>query len=176
MNKSYELTCKEEIKYELLNLDNDKKEFLYLQDKDLLNEFYEDWFTTNMGGGAGPGGAGNGVTIPNDTLIDALKNLIDEFVELGYDLNFTGKRGANTLCGCRHMTPAGSLSGALNGGGNNGTNSAYPGTGDSPQNYKTLENYEKVLDWIKNCEMDANRNKINVYGKAFGELLPKLQF
>ena len=43
MNKSYELTCKEEIKYELLNLDNDKKEFLYLQDKDLLNEFYEDW-------------------------------------------------------------------------------------------------------------------------------------
>lgn len=139
-------------------------------------EFYEDWFTTNMGGGAGPGGAGNGVTIPNDTLIDALKNLIDEFVELGYDLNFTGKRGANTLCGCRHMTPAGSLSGALNGGGNNGTNPAYPGTGDSPQNYKTLENYEKVLDWIKNCEMDANRNKINVYGKAFGELLPKLQF
>ena len=43
IDKAYELTCKEEIKYELLKLDNDKKEFLYLQDKDLLNEFYEDW-------------------------------------------------------------------------------------------------------------------------------------
>ena len=43
MNRSYELTCKEEIKHELLNLSDDKKEFLYLQDDEILSEFYEDW-------------------------------------------------------------------------------------------------------------------------------------
>jgi len=43
INRSYELTCKEEIKHELLNLSDDKKEFLYLQDEELLSEFYNDW-------------------------------------------------------------------------------------------------------------------------------------
>ncbi len=43
INRSYELTCKEEIKHELLNLSDDKKEFLYLQDDDILSEFYNDW-------------------------------------------------------------------------------------------------------------------------------------
>lgn len=43
MNRSYELTCKEEIKLELLNLSDDKKEFLYLQDEEILSEFYNDW-------------------------------------------------------------------------------------------------------------------------------------
>ena len=43
MNRSYELTCKEEIKHELLNISDDKKEFLYLQDDEILSEFYEDW-------------------------------------------------------------------------------------------------------------------------------------
>ena len=43
MNRSYELTCKEEIKLELLNLSDDKKEFLYLQDDEILSEFYNDW-------------------------------------------------------------------------------------------------------------------------------------
>lgn len=62
MNKSYELTCKEEIKYELLNLDNDKKEFLYLQDKDLLNEFYEDWLKFDV------------------PLVDSMRGSIDETI------------------------------------------------------------------------------------------------
>ena len=48
MNRSYELTCKEELKHELLNLDDSKKEFLYLQDEDLLNEFYEDWLKVDL--------------------------------------------------------------------------------------------------------------------------------
>lgn len=62
MNKSYELTCKEEIKYELLNLDNDKKEFLYLQDKDLLEEFYEDWLKFDI------------------PLLDSMRSSIDETI------------------------------------------------------------------------------------------------
>ena len=43
MDKAYELTCKEEIKQELLNLDDNKKEFLFLQNEDVLNEFYSNW-------------------------------------------------------------------------------------------------------------------------------------
>ena len=43
MDKAYELTCKEEIKQELLNLDDNKKEFLFMQNEDILNEFYSNW-------------------------------------------------------------------------------------------------------------------------------------
>ena len=43
IDTAYELTCKEEIKQELLNLDDDKKEFLYLQNENILNEFYSNW-------------------------------------------------------------------------------------------------------------------------------------
>ena len=43
MDTAYELTCKEEIKQELLNLDDNKKEFLFLQNEDILNEFYSNW-------------------------------------------------------------------------------------------------------------------------------------
>jgi hypothetical protein len=43
MDTAYELTCKEEIKQELLNLDDNKKEFLYLQNENILNEFYSNW-------------------------------------------------------------------------------------------------------------------------------------
>ena len=43
MDNAYELTCKEEIKQELLNLDDNKKEFLFMQNEDILNEFYSNW-------------------------------------------------------------------------------------------------------------------------------------
>ena len=62
MNKAYELTCKEEIKHELLNLDNDKKEFLYLQDDDLLSEIYEDWLKFDA------------------LLVDSMRDSIDETI------------------------------------------------------------------------------------------------
>lgn len=62
MNKAYELTCKEEIKHELLNLDNDKKEFLYLQDEDLLSEIYEDWLKFDA------------------PLVDSMRDSIDETI------------------------------------------------------------------------------------------------
>ncbi len=62
MNKAYELTCKEEIKHELLNLDNNKKEFLYLQDEDLLSEIYEDWLKFDA------------------PLVDSMRDSIDETI------------------------------------------------------------------------------------------------
>ena len=34
----------------------------------------------------------------------------------------------------------------------------------------------KILNWIFNEEIDANINKIKIYGGQFGDLLPKLQF
>lgn len=42
--------------------------------------------------------------------------------------------------------------------------------------FDTIRNYIKVLNWIKNCQIDANTNKIKLYGSNFGELLPNLQF
>jgi len=39
-----------------------------------------------------------------------------------------------------------------------------------------LLNYIKVLNWIKNCEIEENTNKIKVYGKQFGELFPNMFF
>ena len=62
MDSSYELTCKEEIKHELLNLDNDKKEFLYLQDDNLLSEFYENWLKFDA------------------PLVDSMRDSIDETI------------------------------------------------------------------------------------------------
>ena len=62
MDTAYELTCKEEIKQELLYLDDDKKEFLYLQDDDLLSEIYEDWLKFDV------------------PLVDSMRDSIDETI------------------------------------------------------------------------------------------------
>ena len=62
MNRAYELTCKEEIKYELLNLDADKKEFLFLQNSNLLEEFYSDWLKFDI------------------PLVDSMRGSIDETI------------------------------------------------------------------------------------------------
>lgn len=37
-------------------------------------------------------------------------------------------------------------------------------------------NYIKVLNWVKNCEIEENSNKIKIYGEAFGEIFPNLYF
>jgi len=37
-------------------------------------------------------------------------------------------------------------------------------------------NYIKVLNWVKNCEIEENTNKIQVYGKQFGEIFTNLYF
>ena len=43
-------------------------------------------------------------------------------------------------------------------------------------NKETILNYKKVLNWVQNNEIEENTNKIKVYGEAFGELIPNLQF
>ena len=44
------------------------------------------------------------------------------------------------------------------------------------KNYKILDNYIKVLDFISQCNIKPNVNKIKLWGSQFGELLPKLYF
>ena len=44
------------------------------------------------------------------------------------------------------------------------------------KNYKILDNYIKVLDFIHQCNIRPNINKIKQWGSQFGELLPKLYF
>ena len=39
-----------------------------------------------------------------------------------------------------------------------------------------IENYIKVLNWVKNNQIDENKNKIYIYGKQFAEIFPLLSF
>lgn len=41
---------------------------------------------------------------------------------------------------------------------------------------ETLNNYKKVLGWVRDCKIEENVNKIKVYGEEFGKILPTLQF
>lgn len=87
---------------------------------------------------------------PIEDLIDNLIRLIEEFKTLGYDLSFSANK---SHCGCSQLTK------------------------DNGQcNYNVLDNYVRVLNWVKNCEIEENANKIKLYGEQFAELLPKLQF
>lgn len=87
----------------------------------------------------------------NETLVDSLITLLEEFLEAyGEGMIATDKR---INCGC-------------------------PTIKSNADDYrlKHIENYLKVLNWIKDCEMYNNMNKTKVYGSKFGEILPTLQF
>lgn len=88
---------------------------------------------------------------PNDEMIDLLELLIDEFVSLGYDLSF----GATSKGDCNCPVIDNSV---------------------SECNYKIIANYRNILEWVRNNQIDENTNKIKIYGEAFGEILPKMQF
>jgi hypothetical protein len=47
---------------------------------------------------------------------------------------------------------------------------------DDNKNYKVLDNYTKVLDFVAQCSIKSNINKIKLWGSQFGDLLPKLYF
>lgn len=91
--------------------------------------------------------------IPNDVLIETLELFIKEFISIDYNLDFS-KSMTTYNCDC---TDSVSLS-------------------NSSLEYKKLNNFLQILDWINNGQLNSNVNKIKIYGEAFGELLPKLQF
>lgn len=85
-----------------------------------------------------------------EDLCNLLIKLIEAFKLVGYDLSFDS---STRHCDCSNLEK------------DNGT-----------CNYNILDNYIQVLQWVRDCEIDENSNKIYVYGRAFGELLPKLMF
>ena len=91
--------------------------------------------------------------IPNDVLLETLELFIKEFISLDYNLDMT-KSTLQYQCDCRDIN-------SLN---------------NSSLEYKKLNNFLQILSWVSNSLLDENTNKIKVYGEAFGELLPKLQF
>jgi len=93
----------------------------------------------------------SGEKIANDVMIEHVMLFVKEFIELDYNLDFTSN---NTYqCECDQITLS---------------NSSYE--------YKKINNFLSILDWVNNNKIDENSNKIKVYGNLFGELLPKLQF
>ena len=90
--------------------------------------------------------------IPNDLMIETIQLFIKEFISLDFNLDFNSSAIYN--CDCRNQV-------SLN-------NSSYE--------YKKINNFLQILDWINNYQLEENSNKIKLYGSSFGELLPKLQF
>ena len=90
--------------------------------------------------------------IPNDILIENLQLFIREFISIDYNLD----KNPSTIYNCDCLDNI-----SLN---------------NSSLEYKKLNNFLQILDWINNGQTNSNVNKIKIYGEAFGELLPKLQF
>lgn len=91
--------------------------------------------------------------IMNDTLLDALRSLVTEFMGLGYSVDFSGSSSKTILCGCKNLSSS-----------------------SSSNDYSVLENFLKMLDYIQDCDMTYNTNKIKVYGAAFGAILPYMSY
>ena len=88
----------------------------------------------------------------NDLLIDKLQTLLNEFMDANFNISTNNSKiHSSLLCNVSTVTNT---------------------TGNS----KVIENYKKVLDYVYNKFIVSNTNKIKVWGEAFGELLPLLQF
>ena len=133
-------TCKE--KY-------DKAMFLYLINMLANPDFYCDWMYINNE-------YDENVSIPNYVLIRKLKELFENFKELGYVLAWGIN---NTKCGCRDKS-----------------SSILQTQTTSDANYNILDNYYKVLEYAENQEICNNKNKVKVYGTAFANIFPYLYF
>ena len=136
----------------------------------------------------------DGLEIPNDTLIDQLIDLLTALLKSGWDLSNLGSTTSG--CGChtfnkrssRHWDYVNNLKygpdSSSNSGGTNDTGSGTDNCSDLYGNsgaagcsyYSIIENYIKVLNWVKNNEIDENKNKIYIYGKQFAEIFPLLNF
>ena len=95
---------------------------------------------------------GNGKMDPNDILIDKLTIFINEFIALKNMLVFT-KVTKKLNCDCPSVT-----------------------VDENDCNYGILENYLKLLGFISDYAIEANKNKIKIYGTNFAEILPNMQF
>ena len=127
--------------------------------------FYCNWMFTTVENE-------DNITIPDEELIDNLIELLTEFLNANYDLS--NLKGCKSACNCGHSKKyfsnktTGDCADIMNNGiGVNVDNCSY---------YTIIENYIKALNWIKNNQIDENKNKIYVYGKQFAEIFPLLSF
>lgn len=123
------------------------EEWLITMMGDLTN-YYEVWFYNES-----VDEKGNTCITPNTDLINQLIELINEFIELGLDLSFTSTSTYHH-CNCSEKNSSSA----------------------STCNYKTIDNFIQVLNWILNNDVDSHKNAIKSYGKDFGKLLKKLYF
>lgn len=121
---------------------NAMKEYLINMLSDV--EFYKDWMYIENP---------EGEKIANDSLIEALILLLEEFEKLEYDLSLSDKYLIHGNC-CK--------------------DNAY--TLNNEKNHETIKNYIRVLQYVLSGCIDDNANKISVYGSKFADLLPKLSF
>lgn len=135
--------------------------------------------------------------IPNDALIDQLIDLLLALLKSDFDLSKLGT--SSTTCGChtfnkrkgKHWDYVHNLEygpdNSSNGSSSNSNDSSNSSNKDCSDltinsgiagcsNYSIIENYIKVLQWVKNNEIDENKNKIYIYGKQFAEIFPLLKF
>lgn len=102
--------------------------------------FYYDWFFIN---------SGDETNEPNETMIDALIELIELLKQINLNIDNNYSRIHN--CGCIDKS----------------LDTSY---------ISILNNYIKVLSFIKECKIEENTNKIKTWGTEFGQILPKLIF
>lgn len=87
---------------------------------------------------------------PNEIMLDNLIELLTALLNMNLSMNFDNKSVDHCKCGTIE----------------NNNESAI----------KAILNYIKVLEWVKNCEIEENTNKIKVYGENFAEIFPYLSF
>lgn len=113
--------------------------------------------------------------VPNEGLIDKLINLLKQFLALGYDLS--NLKGCTNNCNCGHTKKYRSRS------NNTGdcNDLLYDQSGNLSltngcTNYSIINNYIKLLEYVKENKVMENKNKIYIYGKQFAEIFPLLTF
>lgn len=92
--------------------------------------------------------------VPNADLIDSEIKLIQALLDSGLYIGTSDSTMEKSVCNCPSL------------------DSSYT---DDECNRNILKNYIKVLQWVKACQISANKNKIKVYGSEFGELLTKIK-
>ena len=90
---------------------------------------------------------GTGTRTANTALISALEEFIDEFEGAGIAIPSDSD---GDLCVCGRID-----------------------TSVTPCSYTMLDNFKKVLEWVKEGKMQNNRNKTYVYGRQFADVLLK---
>lgn len=94
----------------------------------------------------------SGKSTLNEMLVDTLITFINEFLSLDINIITESNNNTNTMI-CPSLDNS-----------------------SDDCNRSIIKNYLKVLEFIKTNTILENKNKIKVYGEAFGELLPKLTF